>query len=299
MGKQINNNKGILKERNLEMEEIILKTDLKGKLVGYEWDLNEPEYCVCLIHGIGEYAARYNRMAGKFNENGIAVFAMDLKGHGKSYGNRGHCAPRLDIQKDIDTLIEHIKAKHPNCQIILYGHSMGGNIGLDYRYRGKYNSDMSGYIISAPWIYLVKKIPDWQYKFIKLVAKFTPSMAISSKIDERDLGNLKYVKGYNKHPMVHDKVSLLCALEGFEMGNLMAEGKQPIQGDGQTRPMLLMHGNKDIICDVVGSRQIKENEGDICKYIEWDGLYHEIHNGGKKSEGDEVIASAIEFILEL
>ncbi|MEG0919599.1 MAG: alpha/beta fold hydrolase [Anaerovoracaceae bacterium] len=279
------------------MNEFILNNYKEGHLIGYQWDIKNPDKCICLIHGIGEYAGRYHRMAKIFNENNIAVFAMDLKGHGKSYGKKGHCAPRVDVLKDIDTLIEYIKDKHPTCEVVLYGHSMGGNIGLDYRYRGRYNGELAGYIISAPWIYLVKEVPRPLYKTVKALSKVIPKLTISSNIKETELGNVKYVKGYNDHPLTHSRVSLLCAAEGFDIGIAMAEGKQEIKGEGNTKPLLLMHGDEDSICALKGSEKIKENEGNLCQFITWQGLKHEIHNGGKKSEGDEVIAYAVKFTL--
>ncbi|MEG0575106.1 MAG: alpha/beta hydrolase [Anaerovoracaceae bacterium] len=281
------------------MKELVLNNYKDGPLVAYEWDIHDPKHMVVLIHGIGEYAARYNRVASEFNKNGIAVFSMDLKGHGISYGKRGHCAPRTEVFRDIDLLIEYAKDKHPDAPIVLYGHSMGGNISLNYRYNGKLNSLMEGYIISAPWVTLVRPVPSYQYKSIKVLSKIFPQKTISSKIDEKDLGNLKNVKGYNKDPLVHEKISFLCALEGFEIAKKMANNTITKTGEGSKKPMLLMHGDADVVCSVMGSRQIKENEGDICTYVEWEGLSHEIHNGGKISEGNEVIAKAIEWIQAL
>ena len=69
-------------------------------------------------------------------------------------------------------------------------------------------------------------------------------------------------------------------------------------GRAKQIPLLLMHGEKDKICDVAGSRNIAARmkaDGENIEYIEWSGLYHEIHNGGPQSRGDEVIAKAVEW----
>ena len=63
-------------------------------IAGYRWDCENPSHLVCLIHGIGEYQGRYDRMANHLNEAGIAVLGMDHRGHGLSEGVRGHTAPR-------------------------------------------------------------------------------------------------------------------------------------------------------------------------------------------------------------
>ena len=61
--------------------------------------------------------------------------------------------------------------------------------------------------------------------------------------------------------------------------------------------MLLMHGTDDKVCSINGSKKIAAVED--CEYVEWPGLYHEIHNGGADSTGDEVIEKMIRWIGEL
>ena len=66
----------------------------------------------------------------------LRSFQWILRGHGRSQGVRGACAPRKEVLKDIDALIEYAQAFYPGVPIVMYGHSMGGNITLDYRARG-------------------------------------------------------------------------------------------------------------------------------------------------------------------
>lgn len=281
------------------MKNFKIKREKDVELMGYSWDIINPKKLVCIIHGIGEYAKRYDRMANKFNDAGFAVFSMDLRGHGKSYGSRGHCAPRSLVLEDINELIDYARKKHPNVEMVIYGHSMGGNITLDYRNRGKYNGDVKGYVVSAPWVKLVRKTPKYQYIAVKALAKIMPKFKISSAIDESSLGNKKHVEGYSKDPNVHNYISAQCAVDGFDIGNSLFDDTHEIKGEGRNRPMLLMHGDADSICDVVGSRQISKNQYKQSEYVEWPEIYHEIHNGGKVSDGDEVIQKAISWISQV
>lgn len=286
-----------MKEKNYE--NFILKTDENSEIIGYSWDIENPTKVVCIIHGIGEYAGRYNRMAKIYNEAGYGVFSMDLRGHGLSSGKRGHCAPRENVLKDIDDLIDYARERHPNVPIVIYGHSMGGNITLDYRNRGKYNSDVTGYVVSAPWVKLVRNTPKYQYVAVKALSAICPKFKISSGVDEASLGNKANVAGYSKDPNVHSYITAKCAVDGFDIGNKLFDDTHEVKGEGRKRPMLLMHGDADIICNVEGSRQISKNQADTCEYVEWPNLYHEIHNGGEESTGAEVIEKAKEWIGKL
>ena len=288
-------------ERNM-YENFILQQFENGKLEGYSWKLENPEKVICIVHGIGEFGGRFDRVAEAFRENNMAVLAFDLRGHGHSLGKRGHCAPRKDVLSDVSTLIEYAKELYPEKKLILYGHSMGGNIVLDYRSRGRLNGVPAAYIVTAPWVRLVRPVPNALYKVVKLLSRIAPSFTIGSAVNEADLGNLEKVRPYNDHPLVHNRISALCAVDGFETGRKLESGSLANNGRAKQIPLLLMHGEKDKICDVTGSRNIAARmkaDGENVEYVEWEGLYHEIHNGGPQSKGDEVIEKAVKWAQKI
>ena len=270
-------------------------------LAGYHFPCEDAERVVCLIHGIGEYAGRFQRMADYFNRAHISVISMDLRGHGRSEEKRGHCAPREEVLKDVDKLITYGKEQYPGLPVILYGHSMGGNIGLDYRARGTYNGQLAGYVISAPWLRLVRPVPKPLYRAVRLLSQIAPRMTIGSACKEADLGNPQFVRPYKEDPLVHSQISMLCAYEGFTIGQALEQGSHPDNGRALKIPCLLMHGSEDKICDVEGSRHFAAHQDShYFIYREWPGYYHEIHNGGPHGQtGEEVIRSAIDFIKNL
>ena len=240
-------------------------------------------------------------MADYFGKEGIAVVSMDLRGHGQTEGKRGHCAPREEVLKDVDALIEYAQKLYPDAPVVMYGHSMGGNITLDYRARGEHNDVPCGYIISAPWIRLVRPVTGVLFQTVKLLSKLMPQMTISQAFPEEQLGNVEYVRPYKDDPKVHPKVSMLCAYEGFTIGTALEKGENEDNGRAKNISCLLMHGTGDKICDIEGSRCFARfQDPEYFTMIEWPGYYHEIHNGGPDGQtGEEVILKAIEFIKGL
>lgn len=280
----------------------VLRQLNNGIIRGYSWDVDEPDRVVCIVHGIGEYGGRFDRVAEAFRSESIAVYSMDLRGHGDSIEKKGHCAPRNAVLDDVSELLRYAQKKHPNKKVILYGHSMGGNIVLDYRSRGELNGAVTGYVVSAPWIRLVRPVPKPLYSVVKLISKVVPSFTISSEVNEELLGNLETVKPYKTNPMVHNRISALCAVDGFETGMKLEAGNNENNHRADSIPTLLMHGNCDRICDVDGSRRVAERmkkQRECIEYIEWEGYYHEIHNGNSVSRGDEVISKAVEWVKAL
>ncbi len=268
----------------------------KIKLVGYEWKVEYPKAVVCLIHGIGEHAGRYDRIGEIFQEFGIALFGMDLRGHGLSSGKRGHTAPRPDILQDIDKLIEYTRKGYPDIPIFLYGHSMGGNIVLDYRRRGELRTVPKGYIATSPWIILHRKIPKYLSFFSKLMARVKPDFQMRSKISPEAPVHVKLnIKEDNQH-LLHGKISVKTALEGIEIAEALLNNRLEMLGSEPLKPLLLMHGDADKICAWEGSRKLAQLEKELCTYIEWKGFYHEIHNGSLTSDGTDVIKTMIGWL---
>jgi alpha-beta hydrolase superfamily lysophospholipase len=286
--------------REFNFKEVAGKGQDKGIIIGYHWSVEVAERVVVIIHGIGEYAGRYDRLAKIFNEKNIAVVSMDLRGHGKSFGKRGHTAPRQEILKDIDDLIIYALEAYPGIPLVLYGHSMGGNMVLDYRIRGLLANRPSAFIVTAPWARLVKPLSKPLAIAALVLSKLGPSTTFESKIDSSVLGNPKSVGEYKKDPLVHGKISAETAQDGFTTGRMLEEGKLQGEYNGKGKPILLIHGKEDKLCSIEGTRGIAKNDDTgLMTYLELDGIYHEVHNGGSDSDGTEVILRIRDFVASI
>lgn len=272
--------------------------DRGGAVTAYHFPCENPTHVVCLIHGIGEYAGRFRRVTEAMGRAGIAVVSMDLRGHGRSEGARGHCAPRQEVLKDMDALMETVQEFYPSLPLILYGHSMGGNLTLDYRCRGTYNDLPAAYVITSPWLRLVHPIPRPIYHTVKALAHVAPTMTFRAAARPEDLGNPAYVLPYLQDPLVHPRVSMLCACDGYLTGQALETGTLEDNGRAGQIPCLLLHGTLDKICDIEGSRRFAARQNpDFFTFEEIPGGYHELHNGTPEGKtGDEIIQHIIEYI---
>lgn len=97
-----------------------------------------PKAVVHICHGLAEHSARYARFAAALNQAGYHVYAHDHRGHGANIGPhapRGMFTPkdgdRVAIG-DVLALNRYIHAAHPGLPVVLFGHSMGGLIALNY-----------------------------------------------------------------------------------------------------------------------------------------------------------------------
>jgi alpha-beta hydrolase superfamily lysophospholipase len=124
------------------------------QLAVYRWPVApaSASAVVMIVHGASEHAARYDRFARFLNDNGYAVYAMDLRGHGNT---RLRSGALLDagpdawnhFVEDQKWLRDQIASEYPGKKIVFFGHSMGSGIAQDYMTR--YGRSVDAYVLSG------------------------------------------------------------------------------------------------------------------------------------------------------
>jgi alpha-beta hydrolase superfamily lysophospholipase len=119
------------------MEEKSFRGDDGVEVFYRQWVPEGPARAVVVIvHGASEHSARYARFASVLNDEGYAVFAPDLRGHGRTASSTG--TGRLGergmdgVFADLDALVDLARAELPSAPIVLFGHSMGALVAQAY-----------------------------------------------------------------------------------------------------------------------------------------------------------------------
>ncbi len=98
----------------------------------------EPRAVVQLLHGVGEHAGRYRALIEALTAAGYAVYAGDLRGHGRTgmkqhggnpakLGHLGRGGLRATVAA-VFQLTELIRAENPGLPLVVLGHSGGSFI---------------------------------------------------------------------------------------------------------------------------------------------------------------------------
>jgi alpha-beta hydrolase superfamily lysophospholipase len=100
---------------------------------------------VHVVHGMSEHGLRYTETAAYLCEKGYAVWAADMRGHGRTAdltvnpvdkgGMLGHCADTNAFSKmllDVERINSEIQKVYPGLPIFLLGHSWGSFIAQGY-----------------------------------------------------------------------------------------------------------------------------------------------------------------------
>ncbi len=249
------------------------------KFYGCGWEPAEtPKAVVALVHGHGEHVGRYSHVAEAFTKAGYALAGFDLRGHGKSGGARGHTSSYEALMDDVADFLEQVARRYPKLPAFLYGHSLGGNLVLNFTLRRRPN--VAGVIVTGPWLKLAFDPPAVQVVLGRVMDKIAPGFTQKSKLDTAALSHdAQVVKAYNNDPLVHDLISARLYVGMYNSGLWALEhaSEFPV-------PLLLMHGMGDRITSAQASREFAERGGKQVTWRPWEGMYHEIHNEPEKAK---------------
>jgi alpha-beta hydrolase superfamily lysophospholipase len=248
------------------------------KLYIKEWSIDKPKAVIYLVHGFGEHINRYNHVADFFNKNGFTVVGFDIRGHGQSEGKRGHTPQYDSYLDDIETYLTHFQAKYRGLPTFLYGHSMGGNLVLNYLIQRK--PSISGVVVTGPWIRLAFEPKQIIIRLGKMMRSLFPTFTQESGLVREHLSKDPLVVEANKNDvLVHTKITASAGMgltdAAAELNSMNAE---------IDLPLLIMHGEEDLVTSQPASEEFSiRAKGDVT-YKKWAGMYHEIHNEPDKMQ---------------
>jgi acylglycerol lipase len=244
----------------------------------WEPDAVQIKAVVCLVHGIGEHGMRYAHVAEAFGKEGYAFFTMDLRGHGRSDGPRGHIPSIEALLQDIDMLLEQARAHYPGLPLILYGHSLGGILVLHYGLKRK--PDVKGVIATSAGLRTAIEQQPAKIAAARVLGALLPSVAIPTGLEAGAISrDEKVVQVYQADPLVHDKMSLGFGkiMLGVVQWTLEHASEFPL-------PLLMLHGKADRIAFPSGSIEFANALKEKATLVLWDDAYHELHNEPQKNE---------------
>ena len=269
-----------------------VKTEDKLDLVLYSSSVKNSRAVIFLVHGMGEHAKRYAHVIEYFKNVNIATVAIDLRGHGNSEGQRGHMPSFDHMMHDLTLSLAHVTSDYNGIPLILYGHSMGGNLILNYLLR---NSDgVIGAIATGPYLRLGFDPPKWKVLLAKLSANIHPALSQPTGLERVALARSRQIiDEYENDPLVHDRMTASFFINIHQAGiNAIARSKE------LEMPILLMHGSEDRLTSPEGSKDFHANAGSNVTFHLLEGLYHEVHNEPEKNQVFKIQLEWIEALLK-
>jgi alpha-beta hydrolase superfamily lysophospholipase len=241
------------------------------------WESSNQKKILVGIHGMGAHSEYYIQVADQLINEGISVYALDIKHHGLSAGRKGDLNSFKEVLYQIHEFITKISEENKGVPIFLMGLSMGGMLTVNYS--ALYPEDLAGIILMAPGVsgnFKLKasdiaKLPLLIFAFIFAKGKPVVNVAKRAAVTSRNPLRIEYQENDDLRIKVQSPRFLLY------MGiNVKRAFKNAVN---ITNPTLIMQGTKDKLVSRDGVREFFENIPiKDKKFVELEGAYHSLYS---------------------
>jgi alpha-beta hydrolase superfamily lysophospholipase len=248
------------------------------------WPQPGPGITFAVVHGLGEHAGRYARFAEGMARHAMGTFAVDLRGHGLSPGQRGHVDSWSQWTDDVSAFVRHVEGVAGG-EVVPLGHSFGGAALLSAVLAGKLPTTRR-FVVSSPALKLKLVVPAWKLKMAPLLSKIAPRLAMNNGLDAATISRIpEVVQAYRSDPLVHSKYSSRTGTEWQNATRDILDKAAQIKV-----PFLIVAGTDDTLVDPEGSRMLHEKASSMSTLRMLDGRYHEPFNDIGSDEVFQLIA---------
>jgi alpha-beta hydrolase superfamily lysophospholipase len=224
-----------------------------------------------IVHGLGSHSGWFSAIAEALVMQEYAVYGMDLRGHGRSPGQRAYVNHWAEFRDDFDHFRQLMMHQHPNLPCFALGHSLGAIILLDAVLHGQL---LSGLIMMAPSLNPTG-VPSWRLASGRVLSRVYPKFTLDTGIPEgagsRDRA---IIAAYRQDPLRHRKGTARLVAEFLKTIVWIEANLQHLQ-----TPAFILHGGQDRVTPAANSRALFEQlpiqNKQYCEYAE---AYHDLHN---------------------
>ena len=259
--------------------------DGKGDLRFFlrHWPAEQPRASLVICHGVNSHGGQYLRAADAFTAHGYAVTAPDLRGRGRSEGERFYTESVDDYVSDLSQAIEWARDKNPELPLYLLGHSAGGVTAVSYAL--DFQDRLDG-LICESFAFRVFA-PDIALGLLKGASHIAPHLHVLKLRMEDFSRDPEWVAQLLADPLTRDEVQPVQTVAALARAGDRFER----EFDTITLPVLILHGTADKATRPDGSQQFYDQAGSSDKQlILYEDYYHDLLNDiGRERVMDDIV----------
>ena len=153
---------------------------------------------VVIVPGFNSHSGQYLWVGEQFAAKDLAAYAIDLRGRGRSEGERYYVEKMEDYTDDVATLVRTAKSENPGLPVFVLGHSAGGVVSCVYAL--DHQSEIDG-LICESFAYDLP-VPDIVLTFIKGLSYITPHTHVFTLKNEIFSRDPLVVDSMNNDPLI-------------------------------------------------------------------------------------------------
>jgi len=247
------------------------------------WIPSEPtRKSLVIFHRGHEHSGRLEDVVRGLHLRGVAIFAWDARGHGRSSGRRGYASTFGQITRDADEFIRHISIAHgmPLREMVVLGHSVGAVTVAAWVH--DYAPPVRAMVLVTPALRVKLYVPFARQalRMLRLLSRRRPRF-VSSYVKGRLLTHdEEQARKYDEDPLISRTIAVNILLGLHDTAIRLIADAGAIQ-----TPTLLLAGGSDWVVDLKVERDFFNRLGSTIKRMRvFDGMYHDIlHEKDRRS----------------
>lgn len=245
-----------------------------------------PRAIVAICHGVNSHGGQYEQTAKRLVAAGHAVYAIDLRGRGRSEGPRYFVEDIAGYTDDLGTMIAMAKARDPGVPVFLLGHSAGGVVSCTWALA--HQAEIAGLVCESFAFQVPAPAP--VLALVKFLSRFLPNLPVL-KLRNHDFSrDPAAVAVLDADPLTRNEVQPAMTVAAL----VRANDRLRREFATLTLPVLIMHGTADKVTLPAGSVFFHATVGSRDKTLRlYEGHYHDLLNDVGK---DQVLADILHWI---
>jgi len=236
-----------------------------------------PRAILAICHGLNSHSGQYFWVAEQMVAAGLCVYALDLRGRGRSEGERFFAESIDDYVGDLSALIQFAKSREPGLPVYLLGHSAGGVTSCIYTL--EHQPELAG-LICESFAFQVPA-PDIALAVIKGISHIAPHAHVLQLKNEDFSRDPNVVQSMNDDPLISGESQPSQTVAALVRADERLKREFPLI----TLPVLILHGTADKATKPSGSQFFYQNAGSADKSLKlYEGHFHDLLNDVGKEE---------------
>jgi acylglycerol lipase len=229
----------------------------------------KPRAIVVICHGFNSHGGQYLNVAEAFAAAGLSVYALDLRGRGKSEGERFFVSDVDEYVSDVAAVVKVAKGREPGLPVFLLGHSAGGVVSCCYAV--DHQVELAG-LICESFAYRVPA-PGVALALLKVVSRFAPRLK-TLKLRNRDFSRIpSVVQRLESDPLTANEQQPAMTMAA------MIRANESLDHDLHLIhiPVLILHGTADKATLPAGSQRFYDRAETSDKNLKlYEGHFHDL-----------------------